>query len=244
MTQRPYVSRETACRGRPGGALRGCTGPRAGRARPTRAARRASSARRRSASRRSATPPRRLRATCWTRWPACRRSTRLPRARWRTSAAAAVCRVSCWRRCDPARETHLIEATARKAAFIAEAAAELGLRVHVHAERSEELGRGGVARRLRLRRGESARAAAGGRRAVPAAVPARRARGAVVARASRRRARRRSGGAGRSKCSSAECPGVLVIGKLVRDAGAVSRGALEWPPSDRSPAPRSDRPRR
>lgn len=42
----------------------------------------------------------------------------------------------------PARETHLIEATARKAAFIAETAAQLGLRVHVHAERSEDLGRG------------------------------------------------------------------------------------------------------
>ena len=42
----------------------------------------------------------------------------------------------------PARETHLIEATARKAAFIAETARELGLSVCVHAERSEELGRG------------------------------------------------------------------------------------------------------
>ena len=44
----------------------------------------------------------------------------------------------------PERETHLIEATARKAAFIAEAAAELGLHVHVHAERSEDLGRGAL----------------------------------------------------------------------------------------------------
>ncbi|HET6174830.1 MAG TPA: RsmG family class I SAM-dependent methyltransferase [Gaiellales bacterium] len=42
----------------------------------------------------------------------------------------------------PERETHLIEATARKGAFIAEAAAELGLEVQVHAERSEVLGRG------------------------------------------------------------------------------------------------------
>ncbi|MDP9255751.1 MAG: class I SAM-dependent methyltransferase [Actinomycetota bacterium] len=42
----------------------------------------------------------------------------------------------------PAREMHLIEATARKAAFIAETARELGLRVEVHAERSEDLGRG------------------------------------------------------------------------------------------------------
>jgi 16S rRNA (guanine527-N7)-methyltransferase len=44
----------------------------------------------------------------------------------------------------PAREMHLIEATARKAAFIAEAAAELGLDVHVHPERSEDLGRGAL----------------------------------------------------------------------------------------------------
>jgi 16S rRNA (guanine527-N7)-methyltransferase len=42
----------------------------------------------------------------------------------------------------PGREMHLIEATARKAAFIGEAAAALGLRVHVHAQRSEEVGRG------------------------------------------------------------------------------------------------------
>jgi 16S rRNA (guanine527-N7)-methyltransferase len=42
----------------------------------------------------------------------------------------------------PQRETHLIEATGRKAAFISQAASELGLRVHVHAARSEEVGRG------------------------------------------------------------------------------------------------------
>lgn len=42
----------------------------------------------------------------------------------------------------PDREAHLIEATARKAAFIAEAAGEIGVEVHVHAERSEDLGRG------------------------------------------------------------------------------------------------------
>lgn len=44
----------------------------------------------------------------------------------------------------PEREMHLIESTARKAAFIAEAAAELGIAVQVHAERSEELGRGAL----------------------------------------------------------------------------------------------------
>jgi 16S rRNA (guanine527-N7)-methyltransferase len=42
----------------------------------------------------------------------------------------------------PEREVHLIEATARKAAFIAETAHALGLDVRVHAQRSEELGRG------------------------------------------------------------------------------------------------------
>ena len=42
----------------------------------------------------------------------------------------------------PERPIHLIEATARKADFIALAAAELGLAVQVHAERSEDLGRG------------------------------------------------------------------------------------------------------
>ena len=42
----------------------------------------------------------------------------------------------------PERETHLIEATARKAAFIGEAATELGVSVHVHAERSEDIARG------------------------------------------------------------------------------------------------------
>jgi 16S rRNA (guanine527-N7)-methyltransferase len=42
----------------------------------------------------------------------------------------------------PARETHLIEATARKAAFIARAADEIGAAVHVHAARSEDVGRG------------------------------------------------------------------------------------------------------
>ena len=44
----------------------------------------------------------------------------------------------------PERELHLIEATARKAAFIAETAAALGVDAHVHAERSEELGRGAL----------------------------------------------------------------------------------------------------
>jgi 16S rRNA (guanine527-N7)-methyltransferase len=44
----------------------------------------------------------------------------------------------------PARETHLIEATARKATFIEEAARALELRVEVHAARSEDLARGAL----------------------------------------------------------------------------------------------------
>lgn len=42
----------------------------------------------------------------------------------------------------PAREVHLIEAAARKAAFIAETAAAIGVTARVHAERSEDVGRG------------------------------------------------------------------------------------------------------
>jgi len=42
----------------------------------------------------------------------------------------------------PQRQVHLIEATARKAAFIAETAADLGLEVEVHPERSEAVARG------------------------------------------------------------------------------------------------------
>jgi 16S rRNA (guanine527-N7)-methyltransferase len=44
----------------------------------------------------------------------------------------------------PERELHLIEATARKAAFIREAAARIGVVAHVHAERSEDVGRGAL----------------------------------------------------------------------------------------------------
>ena len=44
----------------------------------------------------------------------------------------------------PARELHLIEATARKAAFITETAAAIGVTAHVHAERSEDVARGAL----------------------------------------------------------------------------------------------------
>jgi 16S rRNA (guanine527-N7)-methyltransferase len=42
----------------------------------------------------------------------------------------------------PERELHLIEATARKAAFIAETAEAIGVAATVHPERSEDVGRG------------------------------------------------------------------------------------------------------
>ena len=44
----------------------------------------------------------------------------------------------------PGRAVHLIEATARKATFIADVATEMGLTVDVHAERSEDVARGGL----------------------------------------------------------------------------------------------------
>jgi 16S rRNA (guanine527-N7)-methyltransferase len=43
----------------------------------------------------------------------------------------------------PSRELHLVEATARKAAFLADTAAAMGIDVTVHAERSELLTRAG-----------------------------------------------------------------------------------------------------
>jgi 16S rRNA (guanine527-N7)-methyltransferase len=43
----------------------------------------------------------------------------------------------------PARPLHLVEATARKAAFLRETAARMGVAVTVHAERSEDLARVG-----------------------------------------------------------------------------------------------------
>jgi 16S rRNA (guanine527-N7)-methyltransferase len=44
----------------------------------------------------------------------------------------------------PERELHLIEATARKAAFIAETAAAIGVNAQVHPERSEDVARGAL----------------------------------------------------------------------------------------------------
>ena len=130
VTQRPRVSRETAVRGR----ARRCISAAApelapARSRPARAARRAGCARRpvgvtaiRDPAEAAARHVRR-----GARRPAGGRCG-APPGRSRTSAAVAACRASCSRSCARRAESHLIEATARKAAFIAEVAAELGLR--------------------------------------------------------------------------------------------------------------------
>jgi 16S rRNA (guanine527-N7)-methyltransferase len=96
----------------------------------------------------------------------------------------------------PEREIHLIEATARKAAFIAETAAELGVRACVHAERSEDVGRG------HLRDACScvvARALAPPPVAVELCLPLCRPGGRLVV---------------WSRVLVPECAGVLVVGKL------------------------------
>jgi 16S rRNA (guanine527-N7)-methyltransferase len=142
----------------------------------------------------------------------------------------------------PDRETHLIEATARKAAFIAETAAELGLRVHVHAERSEDTARG------ELRDACScvvARALAPPPVAAELCLPLCRPGGRLVLWS-------REPASGELALAAAaleaqvlvpECPGVLVIGKLgptprrfPRRPGMAAKRPLS--------APRSDRPRR
>lgn len=142
----------------------------------------------------------------------------------------------------PARETHLIEATARKAAFIAEAAAELGLRVHVHAERSEDLGRGALRDACAC---VVARALAPPPVAVELCLPLCRPGGRLVL-WSREQADDALAAAAAElggEVLDAEAPGVLVIGKLSatperypRRPGMAAKRPL--------PAPRSDRPRR
>ena len=102
----------------------------------------------------------------------------------------------------PEREMHLIEATARKAAFIAEAAAALGLHVHVHAARSEELGRGELRDACAC---VVARALAPPPVAAELCLPLCRPGGRLVLwsrESGRRRARLRGRRAGRRRCSS------------------------------------------
>jgi 16S rRNA (guanine527-N7)-methyltransferase len=137
------------------------------------------------------------------------------------------------------RETHLIEATARKAAFIAEAAAALGLHVHVHARRSEELGRGELRDACAC---VVARALAPPPVAAELCLPLCRPGGRLVLWS------RESGGDELAFAAAAlggevvdpECPGVLVIGKreatperFPRRPGMAAKRPLSAPRSDR-----------
>ena len=142
----------------------------------------------------------------------------------------------------PDRETHLIEATARKAGFIAEAAAELELDVHVHAERSEELGRGGLRDACAC---VVARALAPPPVAVELCLPLCRPGGRVVL-WSREHADDELAFAATAlggRVLEAECPGVLVIGALAATPERFPRrpGMAAKRPLSGS---RSDRPRR
>jgi 16S rRNA (guanine527-N7)-methyltransferase len=113
----------------------------------------------------------------------------------------------------PARELHLIEATARKAAFIAETAAAIGVSAHVHAERSEDVGRGALRDSCAC---VVARALAPPPVAAELCLPLCRPGGRVVL-WSRETADAELAGAAAALAGEvlpAECPGVLVIGKL------------------------------
>jgi 16S rRNA (guanine527-N7)-methyltransferase len=113
----------------------------------------------------------------------------------------------------PERETHLIEATARKAAFIAHAAGEMGVAVNVHAERSEDLGRGELRDACAC---VVARALAPPPIAVELCLPLCRVGGRVVI-WSREPAGAELAGAAAAlegEVLAAECAGVLVVRKL------------------------------
>jgi 16S rRNA (guanine527-N7)-methyltransferase len=142
----------------------------------------------------------------------------------------------------PAREAHLIEATARKAAFIEQAARELELSVQVHPRRSEELARGALRDACAC---VVARALAPPPVATELCLPLCRAGGRVVLWSREpageelvRTARELNG-----EVLASECAGVLVIGKLAatperfpRRPGMAAKRPLC--------APRSGRPRR
>ena len=140
----------------------------------------------------------------------------------------------------PQRETHLIEATARKAAFISEAAAELGLRVNVHAERSEDVGRGALRDACAC---VVARALAPPPVAAELCLPLCRPGGRLVL-WSRESAGEQLAFAAAELAAeplTPECPGVLVIGKLGATPGRFPRRpgmAVKRPLT----APGSDRP--
>jgi 16S rRNA (guanine527-N7)-methyltransferase len=139
----------------------------------------------------------------------------------------------------PQRETHLIEATGRKAAFIAQTADELGLCVHVHAARSEEVGRGALRDACAC---VVARALAPPPVAAELCLPLCRPGGRLVlwsresAGEQLALAAAELGGVPRA----AECPGVLVIGKVgptperfPRRPGVAVKRPLTAPGSDR-----------
>lgn len=142
----------------------------------------------------------------------------------------------------PSRETHLIESNARKAAFIAETAAELGLHVHVHAARSEDLGRAELRDACAC---VVARALAPPPVAVELCLPLCRPGGRLVlwSRTQPDGALVAAAAALGGEVLNAECPGVLVIGKLSATPVRFPRRpgmAAKRPLSE----PRSDRPRR
>jgi 16S rRNA (guanine527-N7)-methyltransferase len=138
------------------------------------------------------------------------------------------------------REVHLIEATARKAAFIAELAAELGLAVHVHAERSEDVARGP------LRDAGAcvvARALAPPPVAAELCLPLCRPGGRLVlwSREPASDAFAFAAAALEGRVRVPECPGVLVVAKLSatperypRRPGMAAKRPLRAPGSDRS----------
>jgi 16S rRNA (guanine527-N7)-methyltransferase len=139
----------------------------------------------------------------------------------------------------PERELHLIEATARKAEFIAETAAAIGVAAHVYAERSEDVARGPLRDACAC---VVARALAPPPVAVELCLPLCRPGGRLVLWS------REPGGADLASASAAlagellppECPGVLVVGKLAptperfpRRPGVAAKRPLRAPGSDR-----------
>ena len=140
----------------------------------------------------------------------------------------------------PERAFHLIEATVRKAAFIAEVAAEIGLPVAVHAERSEDVARAALRDACAC---VVARALAPPPVAAELCLPLARPGGRVVL-WSREPASSElafAAAALEGEVVAPECPGVLVIAKLAatperfpRRPGMAAKRPLRAPGTDRS----------